>query len=83
MQTTATNTKSKYRFNIKSKLAELDEDEKNRIKLAVKEEFKIHRSTMTRYLNERRTQVPSHMPSVVLQSFARHLGTHMEDLLNK
>jgi hypothetical protein len=75
-------TTAKLRYNVKSRLAELPEVEKNRIIKAIKADCGISRATMSRYINERKN-TRAIMPANVLQAFATALGVTMEDLLNK
>lgn len=83
IQPAPTNGKaSPLRYNVKRRLAELLEDEKNEILKTVRVECMISRSTMSRYLNEKKS-ANAIMPAVVLKSFAAAFGVHMEDLLNK
>lgn len=75
-------TETRLRYNIKSRLAELTAAEALTIKQDVRKATKTTRSSMSRFLNEKKTD-KHYMPMNVLQAFAQKLQVTMEQLLNK
>lgn len=79
---TATKSASPLRYNIKRRLAELEPARASSIKTQVRRACGTTRSSLSRYINEKKTSADN-MPVNVLQAFADQLGLHMEDLLNR